>query len=149
MPIVARGRWMGALAGLAPTGVIAAWWVWTGIGVSTGGAIVSLGLLAAIAMTAGWIAGPLSVAVPRGPAKAVVGYAIAVIGTTSSLSIIQAGADQISAGDVSVGGLVTAIAGRALIALAGIAYLILPALFFGVVWVAVARLLLRLARRPA
>ena len=143
-----RSRWVGAAAGLGPTGVIGAWWAWSGVGAPVTDAIVSLGLLAAIAMSAGWIAGPLAAAVPRGLARAAIGYAIAVIAITLLLSLVQAGTDVISAGDISLGGLVTAVVGRALIGLAGTAYLILPALAFGAIWAVLVRMILLVAREP-
>ena len=146
-----RARWIGAVAGLAPTAVIGAWWAWSGVGVSATDAMVSLALLAAIAMSAGWIAGPLAAAVPRALLKASIGYAIAVIGTTMALSVLQAAADTVAAGDASVGGLAGAIVDRALVGVAGIAYLILPTLAFGALWTLAARMIQRAtgARRTA
>ena len=142
-----RSRWVGAAAGLAPVAVIGAWWAWSGVGASATDAIVSLSLLTAIAMSAGWIAGPLAGASPPGLVKATIGYAIAVIATTAVLSLIQAGADTISGGDISPVGIVGAVVGRAVIALAGTAYLILPALGFGAIWTMAARMILRATSR--
>ncbi len=140
---IGRARWIGTVAGLAPTAVIGAWWAWAGVGASTTDAIVSLALLAAIAMSAGWIAGPLAAADPRALLKASIGYAITVIGTTMALSVLQAASDTMSAGDASLGGLVGAVVARVLVGLAGVAYLILPALAFGALWTLTARTILR------
>jgi len=149
MTLIDRSRWIGAAAGLGPTAAIGAWWAWVGIRVSFGDWLVSMGLLAAIAMSAGWIAGPLAAAARRGLAKATIGYAIAVIGATATLSIIQGGADSILTGDASIGGLAEAIVGQVLVAVAGIAYLILPALGLGVIWTMLARVILWATRRTA
>ena len=143
MTLAHRPRWIGAAAGLGPTAAIGAWWALAGIGVSLADWLVSMGLLAAIAMGAGWIAGPLAVDIPRSFAKATIAYAIAVIVTTTALSVVQAAADTITAGDISIGGLAVAVVGRSLIGVAGIAYLILPALAFGALWVVVARGMIR------
>lgn len=142
-----RARWLGAAAGLGPTVAIGGWWALAGIGVSLADWLVSMGLIAAIAIGAGWITGPLAVDVSRSFAKATIGYALAVIATTTALSIVQAAADTISGGDLSIGGLAVAVVGRAAIGLVSIAYLILPALAFGALWAVVARGILATTER--
>jgi hypothetical protein len=138
-----RTRWIGVVAGLGPTAVLGVFWLWTGVDVALTAAIASMGFAAVIAMTAGWMAGPLAVAEPRSLGSATIGYAIALIATIASASILQAMADVVAAGGVTPGAIAGAIAGRALVAVAAVAYLIVPALVAGVVWVLVARLVLR------
>jgi hypothetical protein len=131
------------VAGLGPTAVLGVFWLWTGVDVSIAAVIASMALAAVIAMTAGWIAGPLAFAEPRSLGSATIGYAIALMATTASASIVQAVADVIATGDVTLGAIVGAVVGRALVAVAAVAYLIVPALVVGVVWVVVARAVLR------
>jgi hypothetical protein len=118
-------------------------WLWTGVDVPLNAAIASMALAALIAMIAGWIAGPLALAEPRSLGSATIGYAIALIGTIASASILQAVADVIAAGSVTPGTVLGAIVGRAFVAVAGTAYLIVPALIVGLVWVMLARLVRR------
>ena len=143
-----RARWTGALAGLAPTGVIAALFAVGGSSASPGEVGVSLALVALIAMTAGWIAGPLAAEGPRSLIKAAIGYSIAFIAASATLSVGHAITDNLTAVGFDLGALVTAIVGRTALALAGTAYLIIPAMALGLLWSVVARGL-TMIRRPA
>lgn len=133
-----RTRWVGAVAGLGPTAVLGAFWLWTGVDVPITDAIAPMALAAMIATAAGWIAGPLAFKEPSSFGAATIGYAIALIATIASASIVQAMADVVASGHITPGAISGAIAGRALVAVAAVAYLIVPALVVGVVWVAVA-----------
>ena len=143
-----RARWTGALAGLAPTGVVGALFAVAGSSASPGEVAVSLALVALIGMSAGWIAGPLAASEPRRLLKASMGYAIALIATNAGLAIAQAIADTGAANGFDVFALVNAILGRAFYALASTAYLLIPAMALGLVWSVVARTL-TMVRRPA
>jgi hypothetical protein len=143
--LTAPARWVGAAAGLGPTAVLGAFWLWTGVDVPITDVIASMTLAVLIAMSAGWIAGPLALAEPRSLGLATIGYAIALIATTAAASIVQAVADLIGSGGLTLGAIVGAIVGRAFVALAGVAYLIVPALIVGLVWVMVARAIGRAA----
>ena len=72
-------------------------------------------------------------------AKGAIVYAIALIVTSASLSIIQGVADAVGAGSPSLISIIEAVVGRTLVALAGTAYLLLPALALGLVWALTAR----------
>lgn len=143
-----RARWTGALAGLAPTGVIAALFAVRGSSASSGEVAGSLALVALIGITAGWIAGPLAASKPRRLIKASLGYAIALIATSAGLSILQAIAGTVAANGFDVFALVNAILGRAFYALASTAYLLIPAMALGLLWSVVARGL-TMVRHPA
>ena len=142
-----RARWTGALAGLAPTGVIAALFAVRGSSASSGEVAGSLALVALIGITAGWIAGPLAASKPRRLIKASLGYAIALIATSAGLSILQAIAGTVAANGFDVFALVNAILGRAFYAVASTTYLLIPAIVLGLVWSVVARAL-TMVRRP-
>ena len=143
-----RARWTGALAGLAPTGVIAALFAVGGSSASPGEVAGSLALVALIGMSAGWIAGPLAASEPRRLLKASLGYAIALIATNAGLAIAQAIADTVAANGFDVFALVNAILGRAFYAVAATTYLLIPAIVLGLVWSVVARTL-TIVRHPA
>jgi hypothetical protein len=137
-------RWRGALAGLVLVLVIALLFA-VGSTTSTPEEVaVSLGLVTLIAATAGWAAGPLAAGEPRRLLVAAFGYAIAAIAATVSLSIIQGIGDAIAAEGLAPMAVAVAIFGRATYALAGTAYLIVPALVAGMAWSIAARGLDRL-----
>ena len=142
-----RSRWTGALAGLVPAGAVSALFA-AGSSASPGEVAVSLGLVALIGMSAGWIAGPLAAAEPRSLIKAAIGYVIALLATNATLSIVRAIADTITAGGFDVVALVFSIVGRAFYAVASTAYLLIPAIALGLLWSVVARAATSL-RRPA
>lgn len=139
-----RARWRGALAGLVPALAIALLFALGGTAASPAQVAVSLGLVTAIAVTAGWLAGPLAARQPRRLLVAAFGYAIALIATTALLSIAQGAADAIVVGGLDPVAILTAVIGRAAVALAGTAYLIIPALVLGGAWSLAARGLMRL-----
>ena len=143
-----RARWTGALAGLAPTGVIAALFAVRGSSASSGEVAGSLALVALIGITAGWIAGPLAASKPRRLIKASLGYAIALIATSAGLSILQAIAGTVAANGFDVFALVNAIVGRASYALVSTTWLLIPAMALGLLWSVVARGL-TMVRHPA
>ena len=143
-----RARWTGALAGLAPTGVIAALFAVRGSSASSGEVAGSLALVALIGTTAGWIAGPLAASKPRRLIKASLGYAIALIATSAGLSILQAIAGTVAANGFDVLALVNAIVGRASYALVSTTWLLIPAMALGLLWSVVARGL-TMVRHPA
>jgi len=134
-----RARWRGALAGVVPTLAIAMVFV---VGPTSSTAeefAVSMALVALISATAGWIAGPLAAAQPRRILIPAIGYAFAYLGATIALSLIQAAWDATAADGFAPVGVATAVLGRALYGLAGIAYLIIPALALGLAWSLAAR----------
>ena len=142
-------RWRGALAGVVPVIAIAGLFA-VGRTTSTPEEVaVSLGLVALIAMTAGWVAGPLASGKPRRLLVAALGYAIALIAATASLSIIQGLVDAVGADGLAPIAVITAVVGRAAVALAGTAYLIVPAIVLGMAWSIAARGLDRLAGSPS
>ena len=139
-----RSRWRGALAGVVPTLAIA---VVFGIGrtsATPAEVAFSMVLVALISVTAGWIAGPLAAAEPRRLLVASIGYALAYIAASVVLSTIQAAWDTWVADGFAPLAVATAVIGRALYGLTGIAYLILPALALGLAWSLAARGLMRL-----
>ncbi len=139
-----RARWRGALAGVVPTLAIALVFA---VGPTSSTAeefAVSMALVALISVTAGWIAGPLAAAQPRRILIAAIGYAFAYFAATIALSLIQAAWDATAADGFAPVGVATAVLGRALYGLAGIAYLIIPALALGLAWSLAARGLMRL-----
>ena len=139
-----RARWRGALAGVVPTLAIALVFA---VGPTSSTAeefAVSMALVALISATAGWIAGPLAAAQPRRILIPAIGYAFAYLGATIALSLIQAAWDATAADGFAPVGVATAVLGRALYGLAGIAYLIIPALALGLAWSLAARGLMRL-----
>ena len=132
-------RRRGAIAGLVPTLAIALLF-FLGPTYSTPQEVaVSLALVAGLAMSAGWAAGPLAVGQPRRLLVAAIGYAIALIAASVTLSIIQGAWETWAAHGLDPLGLAGAMAGRALYGLAGTTYLLLPALAFGLAWSIAAR----------
>ena len=138
-----RSRWIGAVAGLIPASLIALLFAYSGSAASPSEVAVSLGLVALIATSAGWLAGPLA-GRPRRILVATIGYAIAFLATTAALSVLQGAADALAAHGLDPVAVVLAIVGRAAVAAAGIAYLLIPALVLGSVWSIAARGLVRL-----
>ncbi len=144
-----RARWRGALAGLIPMLVIAGLFAIGPTSAQPAEVAVSLGLVALITTSAGWLAGPLSAAEPRRLLVAAFGYAIALIITNALLAIIKAAADSVGAHGLDPLALVEAILGLAAYALVATAYLILPAIIAGILWSLAARGLLHLdGQRP-
>ena len=138
-----RSRWIGAVAGLIPASVIGLLFAYSGSAASPSEVAVSLGLVALIATSAGWLAGPLA-GRPRRILVATIGYAIAFLATTAALSVLQGAADALAAHGLDPVAVILAIVGRAAVAAAGIAYLLIPALVLGSVWSIAARGLVRL-----
>ena len=138
-----RSRWIGAVAGLIPASLIALLFAYSGSAASPSEVAVSLGLVALIATSAGWLAGPLA-GRPRRILVAAIGYAIAFLVTTAALSVVQGAADALAAHGLDPVAVILAIVGRAAVAAAGIAYLLIPALVLGSVWSIAARGLVRL-----
>jgi hypothetical protein len=139
-----RARWRGALAGVIPTLAIAAVFLVGRTTATPTEIAVSMALVALIAMTAGWIAGPLAAGRPRRLLIAAIGYALAYIAATVALSMIQAAWDTAAADGFAPLAVATAVIGRALYGLAGVAYLIIPAIALGLAWSLAARGLMRL-----
>jgi hypothetical protein len=141
-------RWLGGLAGLAPALAIAGLFA-TGTAATPGQVAISLGLVALITTSAGWLAGPLAATEPRHLLMAAFGYAIAVIAMNAVLAIAQAAVDTVANNGLDPIAVLTAVVGRAAYAvIASAAYLILPALAAGGAWSLVARCMVRLDRRP-
>ena len=138
-----RSRSVGAAAGLIPASLIALLFAYSGSAASPSEVAVSLGLVALIATSAGWLAGPLA-GRPRRILVAAIGYAIAFLVTTAALSVVQGAADALAAHGLDPVAVILAIVGRAAVAAAGIAYLLIPALVLGSVWSIAARGLVRL-----
>jgi hypothetical protein len=109
---------------------------------------VSLSLVALISVVAGWLAGPLAAGRPRRLLVAAIGYALAFIGATAGLSLVQAAWDAVATSGFEPVSVATAVVGRALVAAAGTAYLIIPALILGLAWSLAARGLMRLHEFP-
>lgn len=127
-------RARGALAGLVPWLAVAALFARDGTAATPPEVAVSLGLVALITTSAGWLAGPLAAGPRRRPGVAAIGYAIAMLSTNAALAIIQAAADSIAADGLDVIALGTAVVGRAAVGLVGTAYMIVPALLAGLFW---------------
>ena len=141
-----RPRWRGALAGLAPALAIALLFA-TGTGATPAQVAISLGLVALITTSAGWLAGPLAATEPRRLLRAAIGYAVALIAINALLAILQAAVDAVAAHGLDPIAVLTAIFGRAAVALYATAYLMLPALAAGAAWSLLARGLMRLDER--
>jgi hypothetical protein len=139
----ARSR--GALAGIAPTLAIALLFATQGSTATPGEVAFALGLVAAIAVTAGWLAGPLAARRHARLVVVAIGYALALIATAAALSVVQGVWDAWTTDGPDPLALASAIAGRALYALAATLYLILPALALGLLWTAATRGLVRIA----
>jgi hypothetical protein len=132
-------RWRGALAGVVPTLAIALVFA-VGRTTATPTEIAfSMALVALISVTAGWVAGPLAAGRPRRLLVASIGYALAYVAASVALSTIQAAWDTWVAEGFAPFAVATAVVGRALYGLTGIAYLILPALALGLAWALAAR----------
>lgn len=141
-------RQRGALAGTIPTLAIALLFA---IGGTTATAtatdvVTSLALVALIAVVAGWVAGPLAAGESRRLLVAALGYAIALIAATASLSIVQGVGDAIGVDGIDAVSILAAMAGRAAYATAATLYLILPAIVLGAAWSLAAWELTRLTR---
>ena len=129
-----RARLRGALAGIVPTLAIAAVFLVGRTTATPREIVVSMALVGLIAITAGWIAGPLAAGTPRRLVVASIGYALAYIAATIALSVIQAAWDATTA---------NGFAPLAVYGLAGTAYLIIPAIALGLAWALAARGLMR------
>ncbi len=138
-----RSRAVGAAAGLIPAFLIALLFAYSGSAASPSEVAVSLGLVALIAISAGWLAGPLA-GRPRRILVATVGYAIALIATTAALSSSKGQQMPYPRTAWTPWRSSLAIVGRAAVAAAGIAYLLIPALVLGSAWSVSARGLSRL-----
>jgi hypothetical protein len=139
-----RSRALGAAAGLIPAGLLTLLFAISGSAAPLPDIAVSLGLVTLIATTAGWIAGPLTLA-RRSFLMSTIGYAIAFIVASSALSVIQAAADAVAEDGLDLVAVVVAIVGRAAVTTAGIAYLIVPAIVLGSAWSISAQSLSRLS----
>jgi hypothetical protein len=135
-------RWLGVLAGLVPTIAIALLFAGGSTATPTEAA-VSLLLVAVIAMTAGWIAAPLAASHPRRLLVAAIGYSLAFIVASIGLSLVQAVWDTWVVSRFDPSAIATAVFQRALIDVAGTAYLILPAVALGLAWSVAAHGLIR------
>ena len=133
------GRVRGAVAGLIVPVVVGVLTVFGGTTATPNEVVVSIVLVALLAMTAGWLAGPLVAGRQRRLLVAALGYAIALILATACLSLVQAGADSLAAHGPDPLALTTSVAGPAVAAAAGTAYLIVPAVVLGLAWSALAR----------
>lgn len=129
-----RARWRGALAGVIPTAAIGMLFAVSGSAAAPFDLLWSLLLVSAIAMTAGWIAGPAVGQRPRGWLIGGLAYAIAFVGASVALSVVQAAWDVTAGAGLDPLALMVAVTGRALIGLAGAAYLIVPAIVLGLAW---------------
>lgn len=145
-PVDGRSRLRGAVAGLIPTLAIVAIFAFGGTTATPTEVAVSLALVAFISMTAGWIAGPLAAGQPRRLLVASIGYALAYIDLSAVLSMVLAASDTWIANGPDPLASTTAVGERALVALAGAAYLIVPAVAFGLAWSMTARGLVGLDR---
>jgi hypothetical protein len=142
-------RTRGALAGLAPSLAVMALFAWSGTEASPAEVAVSLALVTLITCSAGWLAAPLSVGPRSGLAVATIGYAIAVLCTNAALGIFQAAADSVRANGSDPVALIAAVVGRAALAVASAAYLLIPALVGGLLWSVASRGLAYVGRRSA
>jgi hypothetical protein len=128
------GRALGAVAGLVPAIAVSVLYAMSGssegpVAMATG--IVLVGL---IGTTAGLVVGPLAASEPRRLLAAALAYAIALICVAALLSIVQGVGDAIAADGFDPLAIVAAAVGRAGVAIAGVAYLILPAVVVGLGW---------------
>lgn len=112
-------RRIGAIAGLTPAAVIVGYYVMTGGPITPG-----LGVIAAVAVVAGWLVGPLS----RGPLRADL-VAMAAYFVAGYLLNLAIGA-VISISEDVLGGLV----GGPLMVIESVVRLVLPALIYLPVW---------------
>jgi len=141
------GRLLGAIAGLLPAIVVGTLYA---IGPSPEGptAIATgIALVALIGMVAGYLAGPLTTSEPRRMLAAALAYAIALIGVTALLSIVQGVSDAVAVDSFDPVAIGAAGVGRAAVAVAGAAYLIVPAIVVGLGWSVATRGLAALAER--
>lgn len=127
-------RWRGAVAGVVPVLAIAL--LFAASGSKPTAALIGLGL--GLAMTAGWLAGPLAGRSHRAVAGAI-GYALTLLAMNAGVSVIQAGWDAWLAHGIDPLAIAGAGTERALYALVSAAYLITPAVLLGFGWVAAAR----------
>ena len=140
-------RRRGAVAGLVPAIAVALVFAVSGTGATLTAVATSLVLVTLLAMTAGWIAGPLAAAKPRRLVIAALGYAIALIVAVGALSVVQGVVDAISTdGFDPVAIVIAVVGGRIVYALAATFYLLLPAIALGALWSASAWSLTRLTR---
>ena len=121
---------------------------WSGTEASLPEVVVSLALVTVITCSAGWLAAPLLVGARSRLAVATIGYAIAVLCTNAALAIIQAAADSLGTNGPDPVALIVAVAGRAALAVASAAYLIVPALIAGSLWSLAGRGLALVGRTP-
>ena len=127
-------RWLGALAGLVPALAIGLLFAVSGSAAAPADVAASLAWVGLIAITAGWFAGPLAAGEQRRFLVAALGYAIALIATVAALSMVRGAWDAWTAAAVEPIAIGTAIAGRALYAVASTIYLIGPAIILGMIW---------------
>lgn len=142
-------RTRGALAGLAPSLAVAVLFARSGTEASPSEVVVSLALVTVITCSAGWLAAPLLVGAGSRLAVATIGYAIAVLCTNAALAIIQAAADSLGTTGLDPVALIVVVAGRAALAVASAAYLIVPALIAGSLWSLAGRALALVGHTPA
>ena len=133
-----HARLIGAVAGLVPAAIVAGLFALGGTAAPPLEVARSLVLVAFIALTAGGLAGPLA-APGRRLTVAACGYAICVLAVNGVLAVAQGTWDAWTARGPDPAALIGAIAWRGLVALAGTAYLLLPAIALGLAWAATAR----------
>ncbi len=141
--IVARWapRSYGAVAGLVPWVPIAMLFLVSGSSAMPSEVVTSLGTVAAITISAGWLAGPLAGGQQRRLLVGGFGYAIAVIAVTLTLGTLLGVRDPTQGGDPL--GVVVPIIARAAY---GALYLVIPAIVLGMAWSVAAWSLSRWAR---
>ncbi len=142
-------RWRGALAGLVPMLAIALLFVVSGTGASPLQLAGSFTLVTVGTTAAGWLAGPLAASEPRRMLIATLGYAIALIGAMVAGSVVQGIVEVISTDGPDPVAIIFAIIFGVIVrltyAVAGILYLMGPALALGAAWTVAARGLIQIA----
>jgi hypothetical protein len=127
-------RPLGAITGLLPAIVVGVLYAIGPSSDSPAAIATGIALVALIGVTAGFVAGPVGASEPRRLLAASLAYAIALIGMTALLSIVQGVSDAVAADGLDPVALGTAGVGRAAVAVAGAAYLIVPAIAIGLGW---------------
>lgn len=143
-----RARRRGALAGLVPFGAIVLLFAVSGSFAPPSEVARSLAAVAAIAIVAGFLAGPLVVRRPHGHRLGVIGYALASIASTYVLALIQAAWETWTSHGLDPLAIAGAIGAQAAYGLISTLYLIIPALVLGAMWTLALWALERLTGEP-
>jgi len=142
-------RLRGGLAGLAPALILAGLFIASDPTTPLLDQALYLMPVAAIAVVAGAIVGPVAAGPRRRLTVGAFAFAVAILATTTTLSVAQGIGDVISSTGLDAVAIMAAAAGRAAVAMVSALYLLLPYAGLGFAWSLAARALGRVRRLAA